>query len=126
MGCLSESSPLAVLKMKPGIARPPITVIADILGDRAFRDGVSSGYVHVTDLLDSNFHGREWVYDPYWAFSLRVDRVTLPQNLFQAELKRRSSKWGVDNNVQAIPAKVQKSIRESLEVRAAIKSVLLF
>ncbi len=74
------------------------------------------GWVQVHNLLDNSFADfNRWLYNQYAVFSLRVDKKSLPANLFRATLDKKCQEWCVEANLERCPTGVRKQIKEELE-----------
>jgi DNA recombination-dependent growth factor C len=99
-------------------------VFRERLDSMAFREPVSrtgkeevEGWVQVHNLLDTNFSNfNDWLSGPYAVFSLRVDKKTLPANLFRATVEKRCREWCEQRGSERCPAAVKKEIQERLEL----------
>lgn len=75
------------------------------------------GWVLAHNLLDADFGQTErWLYNQYAVFSLRVDKKTLPANLFRATVEKRCEAWCRENEVTRCPKAVRTQIKDDLEV----------
>ncbi|MCB9682940.1 MAG: recombination-associated protein RdgC [Alphaproteobacteria bacterium] len=74
------------------------------------------GWVQVHNLLDTEFDDlNRWLYGNYAVFSLRVDKKTLPANLFRATVEKQAQAWAQEHGVERCPAAKKKELKEELE-----------
>jgi DNA recombination-dependent growth factor C len=82
------------------------------------------GWVLVQNLLDTDFSLREkWLMNQYIVAGLRVDKRTVPANLFRAHLEKRLEAWCRENNRQKAPATVKGDLREALQTEFLMKTL---
>ncbi|MFN7142880.1 MAG: recombination-associated protein RdgC [Myxococcota bacterium] len=101
------------------------------LEDNAFRDALTEvnkeqrvGWVQVHNLLDVEFTDlNKWLYNQYAIFALRIDKKTLPANLFKAHLQKRTQAWCQQNNRERCPSKVKTELKEALEIEMLQKTL---
>ena len=61
------------------------------------------GWVTTKSLLDTDFDLLEnWFVSPYVFAQIRIDKKTLPSNLFRAKLNARIQEWLITNNREKI------------------------
>lgn len=101
------------------------------LEENAFREALSEtnkeqriGWVQVHNLLDTSFvDTNKWLYNQYAVFGLRVDKKTLPANLFKAHLQKRTQAWCQQNNRERCPSKVKTELKDALELEMLQKTL---
>lgn len=76
----------------------------------------AQGWVLSHNLLDTDFDDfNRWLYNQYAVFSLRVDKKTLPSNLFRATVEKKCEAWCKEQGTERCPNAVKKKIKEELE-----------
>ena len=74
------------------------------------------GWVTAESLLDADFTVLDrWFVDPYIYGQFRVDKKTLPSNLFRAMFEMRIQEWLVMNNREKIPHREKSDIKDVLQ-----------
>ena len=95
----------------------------DALNDYAFADSdleqgkeEREGWVQVHNLLDTTFDNfNQWLYNDIMVFSLRVDKKTLPANLFRATVQKEAAAWCEERGLERCPKSQKDEIRERIE-----------
>ena len=95
----------------------------DALNDYAFIESdieqgkeEREGWVQVHNLLDTNFDDfNQWLYNDVMIFSLRVDKKTLPANLFRATVNKEVDAWCKERGLDRCPKSQKDEIRERIE-----------
>lgn len=74
------------------------------------------GWVLNRNLLDNDFSDlNEWLYNQYAYFCLRVDKKSLPANLFRATLDQRGRAWCAEHGQERLPRSVKSELKDELE-----------
>ncbi|MCB9758996.1 MAG: recombination-associated protein RdgC [Alphaproteobacteria bacterium] len=95
----------------------------EALNANAFREPFSKtskeetvGWVSSHNLLDTDFTDLNmWLYNQYALFSLRVDKKSLPANLFRATLEQRGRQWCEEHGQERLPRSVKNELKDNLE-----------
>lgn len=101
----------------------PVSAYRDKLVERSFRDPENNssadekvGWTTTFSLLDTDFGPEQrWFLEPYIFASMRVDKKTLPSNLFRAKLKHRLAQYCEENDVKRVPRGERERIKDGLE-----------
>lgn len=97
---------------------------AEMLNAHAFREPFSKvmkeevfGWARHDNLLETDFTDINlWLYNQYALFSIRVDKKSLPANLFRATVEQRCKAWCVENARENVPRSVKTEIKDQLEL----------
>ena len=82
------------------------------------------GWVTGESLLDADFTRMEkWYLDPYIYGQFRVDKKTLPSNLFRALFEMRVQEWLTTNHRDRIPKREKDDIRDVLSAELYSKTL---
>ena len=82
------------------------------------------GWVTANSLLDADFSRVEkWYLDPYIFGQFRVDKKTLPSNLFRALFEMRVQEWLTTNHKDRIPKRDKDDIRDVLSAELYAKTL---
>ena len=74
------------------------------------------GWVTAESILDADFTVLDkWFVDPYIYGQFRVDKKSVPSNLFRAMMDRRVQEWLTMNNRERIPSREKSEIKDVLE-----------
>lgn len=74
------------------------------------------GWVLAHNLLDTSFaRHNDWLYNDILIFALRVDKKTLPANLFKATVQKEVRRWCEERNVERCPKAEKDEIKDRLE-----------
>jgi len=74
------------------------------------------GWVTAESILDADFSLMEkWFLDPYVYGQIRIDKKTLPSNLFRAMFDMRVKEWMLTNNRDRIPKNEKADIKDVLQ-----------
>lgn len=74
------------------------------------------GWVTAESILDSDFSLMDkWFLDPYVYGQIRIDKKTLPSNLFRAMFDMRVKEWMLTNNRDRIPKNEKADIKDVLQ-----------
>ena len=77
-----------------------------------------AGWTQFHNLLNTSFDDvSKWSYNQYILFSLRVDKKTLPANLFKATIQKQCDEWCEEHGHERIPRNVKEDFVEDLEAR---------
>jgi len=103
----------------------------EALNDNAFREPISRvrkeeqvGWVSHHNLLDTEFDDLNvWLYNHYAHFHLRVDKKTLPANLFRANLEKRVAAWCEEQKRERCPRAIRDELKEQLEYELLQKTL---
>lgn len=98
--------------------------IQNSLRNHAFSNPISNqaseekmGWVTTKSLLDTDFDLLEnWFVSPYVFAQIRIDKKTLPSNLFRAKLEAKVQDWLVSNNREKIFKKTKDELKDQLTV----------
>lgn len=86
-----------------------------------------SGFVDPWHLSTVTFEdSSRWRFDPYLVIGYRIDRRTVPANLFNSVLQSKIAKWCAEHSVERAPASVRAEMKESLKeewIRRALPKV---
>lgn len=92
------------------------------LEERAFverpssTDAVRTGFVDPWHLSTVTFEDHtRWIFEPHVVVGFRIDKKSVPSNLFNAELQRKISAWCAERGVERCPSAVRSEIREDLK-----------
>jgi DNA recombination-dependent growth factor C len=93
------------------------------LNDYAFLDSdleqgkeEREGWVQVHNLLETSFDDfNRWLYNDIAVFALRVDKKTLPANLFRATVQKEVAQWCEERGVERCPKSQKDEIKDRLE-----------
>jgi DNA recombination-dependent growth factor C len=73
------------------------------------------GWVTTHSLLDTDFDLLEnWYVNGYVFAQIRIDKKTLPSNLFRAKLEARIQDWLIENNREKIFKKTKDELKDAL------------
>lgn len=73
------------------------------------------GWVTTKSLLDTDFDLLEnWFVSPYVFAQIRIDKKTLPSNLFRAKLDAKVQEWLAANNREKIFKKTKDELKDAL------------
>lgn len=82
------------------------------------------GWVTGESLLDADFSRVDkWYLEPYIFAQFRVDKKTLPSNLFRALFEMRVQEWLSTNNKERIPKREKDDIRDVLSAELYAKTL---
>ena len=82
------------------------------------------GWVTGDSLLDADFSRIDkWYLEPYIFGQFRVDKKTLPSNLFRALLEMRVQEWLTTNHKDRIPKRDKDDIRDVLSAELYAKTL---
>jgi DNA recombination-dependent growth factor C len=82
------------------------------------------GWVTGDSLLDADFSRIDkWYLEPYIFGQFRVDKKTLPSNLFRAMFELRVQEWLVTKNLERIPKRDKDDIRDVLSAELYAKTL---
>ena len=82
------------------------------------------GWVTGDSLLDADFSRMDkWYLDPYIFGQFRVDKKTLPSNLFRALFEMRVQEWLTTNHKDRIPKRDKDDIRDVLSAELYAKTL---
>ena len=82
------------------------------------------GWVTGDSLLDADFSRMDkWYLDPYIFGQFRVDKKTLPRNLFRALFEMRVQEWLTTNHKDRIPKRDKDDIRDVLSAELYAKTL---
>lgn len=82
------------------------------------------GWVIAESLLDADFSRMDkWYLDPYIFGQFRVDKKTLPSNLFRALFDLRVQEWLTTNHRDRIPKRDKDDIRDILSAELYAKTL---
>lgn len=107
-------------------------VLASSLEERHFSDEgpvkvERSGFVDPWHLSTVTFEdSSRWRFDPYLVIGYRIDRRTVPANLFNSVLQSKISKWCAEHQAERVPAAVRSEMKEALKeewIRRALPKV---
>jgi recombination associated protein RdgC len=74
------------------------------------------GWTQFHNLLNTSFDDvSKWSYNQYILFSLRVDKKTLPANLFKATIGQQCDEWCAEHGHERVPRNVKEDFVEALE-----------
>lgn len=74
------------------------------------------GWVQVHNLLDASFEDLNvWLYNDLAVFALRVDKKTLPANLFRATVQKEADLWCQERGVERCPKTQKDEIKDRIE-----------
>ena len=74
------------------------------------------GWVSAESILDADFSQMDkWFLDPYVYGQIRIDKKTLPSNLFRAMFEMRVKEWMLTNNRDRIPKNEKADIKDVLQ-----------
>ena len=69
-----------------------------------------------TTLLETSFEDfNQWLYNDIAVFSFRVDKKTLPANLFRATVQREVAAWCEERGVERCPKSQKDEIKDRIE-----------
>ena len=93
------------------------------LNDHAFLDSdleqgkeEREGWVLAHDLLESSFADlNQWLYNDILIFALRVDKKSLPANLFKATVQKEVRFWCEERSVERCPKAQKDEIKDRIE-----------
>lgn len=75
------------------------------------------GWVTTKSILDTDFDLLDnWFVSPYVFAQIRIDKKTLPSNLFRAKFEAKLQDWLITNNREKIFKKTKDEIKETLTV----------
>ena len=92
------------------------------LQDAAFQNPLSNqrseeqiGWVTNESILDADFSAIDkWYTEPYIHAQMRIDKKTLPSNLFKAMFELRIKEWLSARNLEKIPRGEKEDIKDNL------------
>jgi len=74
------------------------------------------GWVLAHNLLETSFEDfNQWLYNDIAVFSFRVDKKTLPANLFRATVQREVAAWCEERGVERCPKSQKDEIKDRIE-----------
>lgn len=82
----------------------------------ASTEAIRTGFVDPWHLSTVTFddHSR-WLFEPYVVVGFRIDRKSVPSNLFKAELQRKIELWCAEREIERCPSSVRTEIKETLK-----------
>ena len=82
------------------------------------------GWVTANSILDADFSQiPKWYLEPYIYGQFRVDKKTLPSNLYRAMYEMRVKEWLVSNNRERIPKRERDEIKDLLSAQLFAKTL---
>lgn len=120
MGILSSSASVVRYKVKGEIKSPLLDTITQGLNKYRITEidnhpqDKTSGWTSFNNPYLADFSGSSFVYDPYFVFSLRIDKKSIPPKIIQKQLVAEMARRHSDRGQRYLSRHEKKEIKDHI------------